>query len=516
MKCLLLIIVSSLLIIGLVIVYKLRGSNKEGFMNSLPTLQSPGTPQSNYLNSIGIPTSEQAGFPMPAGNSTIPNTMPGSTTANSSIALAGFKDLSDLLETMGTFNTLYENNISTIGSDMNYSVLYAKALASMAKIKAQIDTKTATDTLDYVSNQRKRYNDAINVIRNMPSNSNANNSPPIPLMSLSPGDRVSVSDIQYAISRAQSEQSRIDNLRSSAPDLSSRSQILERVRLALSDIVDKINNGTLTTDNLPFTKPDLTKFLSDVSNPSSTITPIPKPASVQGTQPTLGENSSGYDIGTVFEDISTAAQDLKWDLHIGYDPKVTIQRQLLKRLQQLTSDIKGMRGPELDTKMMELNVLQQQIATYDRRRTAESTSPLEAYTRTPVASVAAPTMLEEGHEQPLDVPAAVNDLSSRPGYEMTTDAIVHRASNSSYTDTVSGPDYKQRALFLCKQIRGAELGDPKEFGCIANPEHDVGPDYSWRGNYKMVCSRLGSAWGGWYPEMFGCPASEEATSQAPK
>lgn len=514
MTYLLVIIGTSLLIIGLVIVYKLHDSNKEGFMDSAPNLQSPGT---NYLNSIGIPTSEQAGFPMPAGNSSIPNTMPGSTTGNSSIALAGFKDLSDLLETMETFNTLYENNISTIGSDMNYSLLYAKALASMAKIKAQIDTNTATDTLDYVSSERKRYNEAINVIRNIPSNSNANNSPPTPLMTLSPGDRVSVSDIQYAISRAQSEQSRIDNLRSTAPDLSSRSQILERVRLALSDIVDKINNGTLATDNLPFTKPELTKFLSDVSNPSSTITPIPKPASVQGTQPALGENSPGYDIGAAFHEISTAAQDLKWDLHIGYDPKVTIQRQLLKRLQQLSSDIKGLKGSQLDTKMLELNVLQQQIATYDRRRTAESTAPLEAYTPDPVATVVAPTMLgEDWAQSPPQPPAPVNDLSSRPGYEMTTDAIVHRASNSSYTDTASGPDYKQRALFLCKQIRGAELGDPKEFGCIANPENDVGPDYSWRGNYKMVCNRLGSVWGGWYPEMFGCPPSEEATSQVPK
>ena len=223
-------------------------------------------------------------------------------------------------------------------------------------------------------------------------------------------------------------------------------------------------------------------------------------------------------MGAVFHEISTAAQDLTWDLHIGYDPKVTIQRQLLKQLQQLTTDIKGMSGPELDTKMLELNVLQQQMATYDRRRTAESTAPLEAYTSGPVATIATPTMLAEGWTRTPSQPnpAAANDLSSRPGYEMTTDAIVHRASNASYTDTASGPDYKQRALFLCKQIRGAELGDPKEFGCIADPEHDVGPDYSWRGNYKMVCNRLGSAWGGWYPEMFGCPASEEATSQAPK
>ena len=206
---------------------------------------------------------------------------------------------------------------------------------------------------------------------------------------------------------------------------------------------------------------------------------------------------------------------------MGYDPEVTIQRRMMDRLQQLTSDIRSnaANGPELSAKMLELNVLQQQITTYNRRRVAETSDPLLAYQPSTTTPVTAPTMLNETF---VDThlsnsgPSASNDWHLRPGSEMTTDAIVHRASASSYTDSASGPDYKQRAQFLCKQIRGAELGDPKEFGCIANQEHDVGPDYSWRGNYKMVCNRLGNTWGGWYPEMFGCPKNELASSDAAK
>jgi len=459
-----------------------------------------------------------AQFPTPAGNSSIPNTLPGSTTPNSSIALAGFKDLSDLLDIMTAFNTLYENNLSSVGSNVDYSLLYATSLANMSKIQTEIDTQTVVDTLDYITSQRDKYKAAITAIRNIPSNSDANNSPPSPTMSLSSGTTVTITDIQYAISRAQDEQNRIDNLRSSAPDLTARSQILERVRLALSDLLDKINKGYLTTDNLPFSKTELTQFLSDVSNPSSTITAIPKPPAAQGSS---GGTSGGFDPAGLLQQLRSAAQDLTLDLHVSYDPKVTIQRRLLDRLDQLTKDIKSdaTSGPELAAKMLEMNTLKQQISTYNRRSIAESANPLQAYQSVINTPVTAPTMLNEAFQDrnmPSMDPTPSNDWNISPGSEITTDTIVHRASASSYTDTQSGPDYKQRAQFLCKQIRGAELGDPKEFGCIADPEHDVGPDYSWRGNYKMVCNRLGNTWGGWYPEMFGCPPSEVATSEVPK
>jgi hypothetical protein len=104
----------------------------------------------------------------------------------------------------------------------------------------------------------------------------------------------------------------------------------------------------------------------------------------------------------------------------------------------------------------------------------------------------------------------------RPGYEPTTENIMNRASLASFDESKVGtPDYKARVKFLCSQIRDAGLGDPKEFGCIGNPEQDVSPEYSWRGNYKMVCSRLGHMWGGWYPEMFGCPKEDLAQTQTP-
>ena len=69
-----------------------------------------------------------------------------------------------------------------------------------------------------------------------------------------------------------------------------------------------------------------------------------------------------------------------------------------------------------------------------------------------------------------------------------------RASGSSFdTSTVGSLDYKERVNSLCKQIVSANIGDPSEFGCISD-QNSVSDQYSWKGNYNTVCSRLGSVW----------------------
>lgn len=113
----------------------------------------------------------------------------------------------------------------------------------------------------------------------------------------------------------------------------------------------------------------------------------------------------------------------------------------------------------------------------------------------------------EGFVSPFPNAGPQPDSKIRPGYAMNDESIARRASASAFDpSTVGGPDYKQRAQDLCNQVGQADLAPPKNFGCIANPD-EVGPDYSWKGNYQMICNRLGDTWGGWYPEMVGCPPS---------
>jgi hypothetical protein len=97
------------------------------------------------------------------------------------------------------------------------------------------------------------------------------------------------------------------------------------------------------------------------------------------------------------------------------------------------------------------------------------------------------------------------DSMSRPGFQMNDSRLEQRASASAFDpSTVGGPNWKKRAQDLCEQVGSAGLAPPGNFGCIED-QTTVSKDYSWKGNYEMVCKRLADTWGGWYPEMMGCP-----------
>ncbi len=256
--------------------------------------------------------------------------------------------------------------------------------------------------------------------------------------------------------------------------------------------------------------------------------------------------------------LKASMRDMSWDMQIGvgYDPNVTSQRRITERLNSISNEIESGRlnKNQLKAKFMELEILKQQLETYNRRSMASSRGEPEAIssgsmygsantaTNNPFGKMGhmkdapeyeieeeAPTQMtgkigkngkiivNQKILTSIEKPLASNDYKIRPGYEMSTDEIAKRGSRATFDPTkVGGPNYKKNVKFLCSQIKASGLGDPKEFGCIANQETDVGPEYSWKGNYKMVCSRLGNTWGEWYPEMFGCPKPEVSHSQKPK
>jgi hypothetical protein len=82
--------------------------------------------------------------------------------------------------------------------------------------------------------------------------------------------------------------------------------------------------------------------------------------------------------------------------------------------------------------------------------------------------------------------------------EITTDGF------SNGNDPSPGMfDWKQRSLDISKAI--AKLGlNPSDFGCI-EAGAQVSPDYSWRGNARMVCSRAATHSDPGLPEQIGCP-----------
>jgi predicted small secreted protein len=564
---------------------------------------------------VDAPEKKMASLVKPEGISTIPNTMPGAVTNNPTEALASSKDIIALLDAMNTYNKLYEKFLINIAKDSRYSLLHTNSVAYSIKLQAQIETGKIVDKAYFVTSELQRYRDAV---RNINSKSeqyeteNAEKALNLTKNIIKDKGPVKLADIDHAISRAKQEKKRIDDIRSESSDFKQRSLILEKVSLDLQEIHDKIIKKDMKEQDIPINKSDLKSFLTDIENPTSHITPLPKmqPAEVikkakickkffkmADEMETDPEIENMKEIAKNFKDspedkkiveslsyldksvehftnyphieddcsdgkkkpvtkkikpvpinmnqnpinndlinnLSKATRDLNWEMQIGvgYDPNVTIQRKFSEKLDAITNAIDSgkLHGAKLQAKIMELQILKQQIDSFNSRRTNTVAEPVnksgsyastDASTHRLIPKKYAPDIESTAVRGPMykvqqelltsiENPLASNDYT-RPG--MSTDGIAHRAAKPEIS--VGGADYKKYASHLCSQIRDAELGDPKEFGCIANPDTDVGPNYSWKGNYKMVCTRLGNTWGDWYPEMFGCPKLDASRTQMPK
>jgi hypothetical protein len=471
--------------------------------------------------------------------------MPGQTS-KSSESLASFKDLAALLETINTFNTLYEMNLLNASKNTSYAFLNASSITYKTRIQAQIDTGTIIDKFASIKDLRNDYEEGLRALRQDTKNFKSENKKEAlkkASVLISPGAAITVNDLEVAIERAKDEKDRIDKLRSNLSSMKKRSSNLNMIINELQDIVGKLYRSEMTLETLPFSKEELERFLAEVGNQNSDIKPLialkssskrrSRSSSRKARKEKEGDGKfpgmPNFNNSKMLKELSKAAKDLSWDIRVGYDPKVTLQRQTMERVKKISKEIDSgdLTRSELKSKMLELQVLRQQCETDNRRSIASSTGVV-------VANNAEPENFEvisdEGYTGPpmdqyynkeqktVQVPknaSVSNDWRVRPGYEPTDDIIAQRAKAASFDPAVvGGPDYFKQVQFLCTQIRDAGLGEPSEFGCI-NPTTIVSPEYSWRGNYKMVCNRLGNIWGGWYPEMFGCPKSEISTSMVP-
>jgi len=208
-----------------------------------------------------------------------------------------------------------------------------------------------------------------------------------------------------------------------------------------------------------------------------------------------GESKEGMDISTLLQN----AQQLKWriNLDMEFDPEMKRREQRLEKLESLLSQA-TVGGMPVSNELLEHYTKEVQSFGNQGKAPQEEGEPQRHYRDRYMPES---TTNEDGFPKGEISP----DVYVRPGFVMNDSTIANRASSSSFDDSlVGGPDYKPRALELCRQIQNANLGEPLNFGCIPNPDA-VSSGYSWKGNYGMVCNRLGDTWGGWYPEMFGCP-----------
>jgi len=113
----------------------------------------------------------------------------------------------------------------------------------------------------------------------------------------------------------------------------------------------------------------------------------------------------------------------------------------------------------------------------------------------------------------------VDTLSSKDGFDndsvnqifQTSSAPASASASASAAGSDTGSearrttpfDWKKKAQDLATALQGMGL-EPGDFGCLT-PGTQVSPDFSWRGNAKMICTRAAAHYDPALPEQIGCP-----------
>jgi arsenate reductase-like glutaredoxin family protein len=344
-----------------------------------------------------------------------------------------------------------------------------------------------------------------------------------------------VEKLQALVKRIQDESLRLSNLRSTEATLLTRIDLLDKLAADIKEMISDVERNKRKLSDLPIKASDADAFLDALDETSGNLPPLLTPnGSSKNSEATTPSNPSMANVQALLEN----AKYLKWgvDINIAYDPEVKQREKALQLLESIEKNLTKHAVSETPLSrrqfqyyMKQLNALQF-LSSASKKHTPIRIDPFPIHSTRLGGEAEYPTAEQVNTVQgdgfgpssydsygidksnlfpkPGDSSA---DTRRRPGYTMNTEAIEHRGSASSFDPAaVGGPDYKKRSLDLCKQIQGAQLGDPANFGCISNPD-EVSSSYSWKGNYQMVCNRLGDTWGGWYPEMFGCPKLDPTT-----
>lgn len=277
--------------------------------------------------------------------------------------------------------------------------------------------------------------------------------------------RATLQDLKDALSKIKAEILRMSVSGTTDPVLNARVNVLTKMSKKVQDIIDDVNSGARTTDQIPVMKSDLKDFLSKSSDVSSPVTNF---VDENNLPPTLANLFPAYQAGDISgakitqylfnKYADTVVKGLSWSVGLKY----TSPNEAAAGSSGAATNISG---TGLDGAF-------------------ESITDAIGSTTTNGSGAIAKNK--------------TNDFSSpsnfaRGEFEATTNP-------SSRT---SGYDWKEKSAKICEAIRSRGL-NPGDFGCL-DSSSSVGSDYSWRGNARMVCTRLQASYDPGLPDYCGCP-----------
>jgi len=246
------------------------------------------------------------------------------------------------------------------------------------------------------------------------------------------------------------------------PIVQSRIKNLQAMYTSVSDMINKLQKGIWTQQDVPVFSEDIKAILPNLADPKKPIPDISKGG--QGSQQNLSP-------------IEKQLAGL-----VGDDNARDVYNKLKEKgMFRVTLDM-GYNIPSYGSKSSSVHIKKEAGIKKDGTLGFLEGKNMKA---SPSISVDGPydTTMSGSDDRALSLAAA--------------DAAADGSKNPSHLD------WKGRAKGICEQVKRRGM-DPLDFGCI--PEGSkLSPAYSWRGHTKMVCGRLASTMDPGLPETCGCP-----------
>lgn len=470
------------LFLGFVIVVLLVASvglsketKKEGFVN-------PGSDQSLKAPQVIVPTSNPKPAPLegttpapylpptekaygPAfGDIARVNTLP---YRDPSLESAPYKRLSELLESLKGFMTFEAKGLEKL-SDPQVQLPLTTAKGDLQRltdelsvlnrnpgIDSSITQGQADDIQSNLAYLQRKYRMSVN------SASKASTMEEGFTNQINTEERLSVEEVKELVTRVKAEMARISSSGTTDPVTTARVTSLDTIRQNLEDIVGQVERGVRPPAEIPIMKSDRDRFLplmSDVSQPlPQLLNQANLPISLSNAFPAYGpgDASGAKAAQLLFQNYGDKLfNGLSWNLGLKFTSPNEVK----------ISESKG------------------------GSRQGGAKKANHPVFLTGSGGKGSSFSFPRGEMESATGGMEINRLEARPNMDLMKTAKY---------------DWKKKSAEICDSIRKRGL-DPNDFGCM-NPKKQVSTDYSWRGNARMVCTRLLTTPDPGLPETCGCP-----------
>ena len=247
------------------------------------------------------------------------------------------------------------------------------------------------------------------------------------------------------------------------PVITARVNTLNSIKNNINTIITEVENKTRLESQIPIMKNDVKKFLPAMSDPSKALPQLMNSSGLPATAANIfpaygaGDKTGAMMAQNLFERYGEAVfNGLSWNVGLDYTSPRSVALAASKA-QQNNRPAKA--GVQMNASLGD--------------------------TRYPPSKMVA---FPRGEMESVTAGSDVSRLERNP---------------SSAVSTAAKFDWRQKSADICSSIKRRGL-NPADFGCVSTSTR-MGADYSWRGNARMVCTRLLTTPDPGLPQTCGCP-----------